>query len=161
MKALLDLWVSNLRVHTYHLEGYLKHRCLGCSPRASDSSGLVWGREFAFLMSSKWCGCCWSCVKNSFIWNLPLSVTWSVFLEPEIVRPIGNFQNQNLLEKQKFKHLRWFLWWRRLWKRWKGNLHSSPWSSFINEIAKLMKDRGGGNTCLLRNAQNEFRVYLH
>lgn len=50
---LLEQPFTNLGVHQNHLEGLLKCEFLGPTSRVSDSVGLEWAGEFAFMTSSQ------------------------------------------------------------------------------------------------------------
>lgn len=51
----LGQWLSHLREHQNYLEGLLKHRLLGSTPRISDIVGWEWRSMTAFLTSFRRC----------------------------------------------------------------------------------------------------------
>lgn len=53
LPGLLGQWFFTWNMYQNHLEGLLKHILLNLTPRVSDSVGLGWGWEFAFLRSSQ------------------------------------------------------------------------------------------------------------
>ena len=77
------LVVSNFRMHQNHLEGLLKHRCLGPILRASDSIVQRQAQEFAFPTISQmillhiW-GPVFKIIVRLFTWNSIVKIfTWS------------------------------------------------------------------------------------